>query len=110
LIREQCFLQLREEIPYGVAVVIEKFEERQLPQPILIQATIYVEKDSQKGIVIGVQGRQLKSIGSVSRLEIEKLTDQKVFLELWVKVLKNWRKDESVLKRLGYQTPKKKKG
>ena len=109
LVREQCFLQLREEIPYGVAVVIDNYEEREPPQPILIQATIYVEKDSQKGIVIGVKGQQLKSIGSASRQEIEKLAGQKVFLELWVKVLKNWRKDESFLKRLGYLAVKKKK-
>ncbi len=107
LIREQCFLQLKDEIPYGVAVVVEKYEERQAPEPILIQATIYAEKDSQKGILIGAGGKQLKAIGTAARKEIEALTDQKVFLELWVKVLKNWRKDESVLKRLGYQAPKK---
>ncbi|MGH7738657.1 MAG: GTPase Era [bacterium] len=110
LVREQCFLQLKEEIPYGVAVVVEKYEERQAPAPILIQATIYVEKDSQKGILIGAGGKQLKSIGMGARREIEALAGQKVFLELWVKVLKNWRKDESVLKRLGYQVPKKQKG
>jgi GTP-binding protein Era len=109
LVREQCFLQLKEEIPYGVAVVVDKYEERQPPAPILIQATIYAEKDSQKGILIGAGGKQLKSIGTAARLQIEALTDQKVFLELWVKVLKNWRKDESVLKRLGYQAPKKHK-
>ena len=109
LIREQCFLQLKEEIPYGVAVVVEKYVERQAPEPILIQATIYAEKDSQKGILIGAGGKQLKSIGTAARLEIENVTNQKVFLELWVKVLKNWRKDEAVLRRLGYQVPKKRK-
>lgn len=110
MVREQCFLQLKEEIPYGVAVVVEKYEERQAPEPILIQATIYAEKDSQKGILIGAGGKQLKSIGTAARREIEALAGQKVFLELWVKVLKNWRKDESVLRRLGYQVPKKQKG
>jgi GTP-binding protein Era len=109
LVREQCFNQLKEEIPYGVAVVVEKYEERQAPEPILIQATIYAEKDSQKGILIGAGGKQLKSIGTAARLEIERVVGQKVFLELWVKVLKNWRKDEAVLKRLGYQAPKKRK-
>src|SRR5579871_1210941 len=108
MIREQCFLQLRQEIPYGVAVIIEKFEEKEPPQPVVIQATIYVEKDSQKGILIGAKGGQLKSIGSAARQEIEKLLDQKAYLELWVKVLKDWRKDEAILKKLGYPTPKKK--
>ena len=107
MVREQCFLQLKQEIPYGVAVIIEKFEEKAPPQPVVIQATIYVEKDSQKGILIGAKGQQLKSIGSAARREIEKLLDQKVFLELWVKVLKDWRKDEAILKKLGYSVPKK---
>lgn len=102
LIREQCFLQLRQEIPYGVAVLIDKFEEKKEPQPIVIQATIYVEKDSQKGVVIGAGGKQLKAIGSSARGQIERLVERKVFLELWVKVLKNWRKDEGFLKKLGY--------
>ena len=108
MVREQCFLQLKQEIPYGVAVVIEKFEEKKPPQPVVIQATIYVEKDSQKGILIGAKGQQLKSIGSAARGGIEKLMDQKVFLELWVKVLKDWRKDEKFLKQLGYAVTKKK--
>jgi GTP-binding protein Era len=107
MIREQCFLKLQDEIPYGVAVLIDSFEEKEAPEPVVIKATLFVEKDSQKGIVIGAGGQQLKAIGSASRAEIEKLVDQKVFLELWVKVLKNWRKDEDVLKRLGYSVPKK---
>ena len=108
MVREQCFLQLQQELPYGVAVMIDKFEEKAPPQPVVIKATIYVEKDSQKGIVIGAGGKQLKSIGSAARQEIEKLLDQKVFLELWVKVLKNWRKDEAILRKLGYPVPGKK--
>ncbi|HVZ79701.1 MAG TPA: GTPase Era [bacterium] len=108
MIREQCFLQLRQEIPYGVAVLIDKFEEREAPQPVLIQATIFVEKDSQKGIVIGAGGGQLKALGSAARERIEDLLGQKVFLQLWVKVLKDWRKDEKVLKKLGYPVPKRK--
>ncbi len=74
----------------------------------MIKATIYVEKDSQKGIVIGAGGKQLKALGTAARQEIEKLLEQKVFLELWVKVLKNWRKDEDVLKKLGYAVGNKK--
>ncbi len=107
LIREQCFLQMKQEIPYGVAVVIEKYEERKPPEPILIQATIYAEKESQKGILIGTKGQQLKSIGTAARQEIEKLTSQKVFLELWVKVLKDWRKNDKSLKELGYRHSRK---
>ena len=108
MVREQCFLQLLQELPYGVAVLIDQFDEKTPPDPVVIKATIYVEKDSQKGIVIGVGGKQLKAIGMAARQEIEKLLGQKVFLELWVKVLKNWRKDEDVLKRLGYAVTKKK--
>jgi GTP-binding protein Era len=108
MIREQCFLQLQQELPYGVAVMIEQFEEKAPPQPVVIKATIYVEKDSQKGIVIGAGGKQLKALGTSARGEIETLLDQKVFLELWVKVLKNWRKDEAILKKLGYAVSKKK--
>jgi GTP-binding protein Era len=104
LIREQCFLQLKMEVPFGVAVLIDQYEEREKPQPVLIQATIYVEKDSQKGIIIGAKGAQLKALGTAARQEIEKMLDQKVFLELWVKVLKNWRKDGEFMKRLGYIT------
>jgi GTPase len=106
MIREQCFLLLKQEIPYGVAVMVDKFEEKQAPNPVVIQATIFVEKDSQKGIVIGAKGSMLKEIGTAARVEIEKILDQKVFLELWVKVLKDWRKDEDALKRLGYPMPK----
>lgn len=108
MIREQCFLQLRQEIPYGVAVLIDKFEEKQPPEPVVIQATIFVEKDSQKGIVIGAGGNQLKALGTAARGRIEGLLGQKVFLQLWVKVLKDWRKDEKILKKLGYPVPKKK--
>lgn len=106
MIREQCFLQLKQEVPYGVAVLIDQFEEKTPPDPVVIKATIFVEKDSQKGILIGAKGVQLKAIGMAARGEIEKLLDQKVFLELWVKVLKDWRKDEKVLKKLGYAPPK----
>jgi len=102
LVREQCFLQLTREIPYGVAVVIEEFKENPEPDPVVVTATLYVEKESHKGIVIGAGGRQLKSLGSAAREGIEALLGRKVFLQLWVKTLKNWRKDEDKLMRLGY--------
>ena len=108
MIREQCFLQLQQELPYGVAVLIEEFNEKEPPEPVVIKATLCVEKDSQKGIVIGAGGKQLKALGMAARQEIEKLLERKVFLELWVKVFKNWRKDEDILKKLGYAVPKKK--
>ncbi|HEY5038352.1 MAG TPA: GTPase Era [bacterium] len=107
MIREQCFLQLKQEIPYGVAAVVEKYEEKAPPHPVVIGATLYVEKESQKGILIGTGGKRLKSIGTSARVEIEKFLGQRVFLELWVKVSKDWRKDEDALKRFGYQIPKK---
>jgi GTP-binding protein Era len=102
LIREQCFHQLKREIPYGVAVAIEKFEEKEPPQPVVITATVYVEKRSHKGILIGVGGRQLKSIGAAARIAMEQLIGQRVFLQLWVKVAKNWRKDRKMMERLGF--------
>lgn len=108
LIREQCFLKLRQELPYGVAVEIVSFEEREAPNPVVIRADLFVEKDNQKGIVIGAGASKLKEIGSAARTEIEKLIDQKVFLELKVKVFHNWRKDPSALRRFGYQTDKRK--
>jgi GTP-binding protein Era len=102
LVREQCFLQLKQEVPYGVAVVIEEFKEPDPPDPVVVTATLYVERDAHKGIVIGAGGRQLKALGQAAREGIERLLDRKVFLQLWVKTLKNWRKDPRKLKRLGY--------
>jgi len=101
LIREQIFLQMREELPYGTAVVIEKFTEREdgLTQ---ISSTIYVERESHKKIIIGAKGTQLRKIGTAARKEIEELVGSKVFLEMWVKVEPNWRRNKDVLKRLGY--------
>jgi GTPase len=102
LIREQCFLQLKQEVPYGTAVVVEEYEEKK--EPLVITATIYVEKDAHKGIVIGAGGAQLKALGQAARESIERLTGLKVFLQLWVKVAKNWRKDPTRLKRMGYES------
>ena len=103
MIREKVFLLTREEIPYATAVVIEEFKEREEKNLVVIRATIQVERDSQKGILIGGKGRMLKEIGRLARKEIEALLGVRVFLELWVKVEKNWREDRRALHRLGFQ-------
>jgi len=103
LIREKVFQFTREEIPYAAAVMVEDFKEREEKNLIVINATIQVERESQKGILIGEKGRMLKEIGRLAREEIEALLGAKVFLELWVKVEKNWREDPGALRRLGYQ-------
>jgi len=102
LIREKVFHLTREEIPYATAVVVEEFKERKEKNQIVIKATIQVEKETQKGILIGEKGRMLKEIGRLAREEIENLLGAKVYLELWVKVEKNWREDPRALKRLGF--------
>jgi GTP-binding protein Era len=103
LIRERVLHHTGEEVPHAVAVQVEDFDESRRPHLIKIRAVIYVERDSQKGILIGKQGRMLKTIGAEARSEIEPLLRAKVFLELWVKVWKNWRKDPRALRLLGYQ-------
>jgi GTP-binding protein Era len=106
LIREACLLKLRDEVPHGVAVRIDEFTERG-EQGAYIAATIFVERESQKGIVIGRGGEMLKRIGTSARGEIEAMSGRKVFLELRVKVLKEWRKDEKAMRRFGYKIKKK---
>ncbi len=101
-IRERVFHHTSQEIPYAVAVQIESFEEEERPRLVKIRAVIYVERDSQKAILIGKQGRMLKQIGQEAREDLERLLDCKVYLELWVKVWKNWRKDPRALRELGY--------
>jgi GTP-binding protein Era len=103
LVREKVFNMCGEEIPYAVAVVVEEFQEREPPRPTFIRATIYVEKESQKGILIGAQGRMLKKIGKAAREDLEMLTGRPVYLELWVKVEKNWSKNERTLRKMGYR-------
>ncbi len=100
LIREKILQQTREEVPYSVAVAIDRFEETQ--KLAKIAATILVEKDSQKAIVVGKGGQRLKEIGTAARLDMERLFGKKVFLELWVKVREGWREDEDALTELGY--------
>lgn len=101
LIREQIILLTREEIPHSVAVVIEQVEET--PQITRILATIHVERDSQKGIIIGKGGLMLKSIGSAARQQIQKLIEGKVYLEVFVKVQPKWRQSRFQLAELGYR-------
>jgi GTPase len=107
LIREACLIQLRDEVPHGMAVRIDEFKERENGM-VYIAATVFVERESQKGIVIGEGGRMLKSIGSAARKEIEEMGGRKAFLELRVKVSKDWRNDPNMLKQLGYGMKKKK--
>jgi len=102
LVREAALLKLRDEVPHGIAVRMDEFKERDNGM-VYIAATIFVERESQKGIVIGEGGKMLKAIGSAARKEIETMGGHKVYLELRVKVEKDWRNNENVLKRLGYR-------
>ena len=108
LIREACLLSLRDEVPHGVGVRIDEFTERENGM-LYIAATVFVERQSQKGIVIGEGGKMLKQIGSSARKEIEEMGGRPIYLELRVKVLKDWRNNEEALRRLGYKIDTKKK-
>lgn len=101
LIREQVLRHARQEVPHAVAVVVEEFKERG-NNVIYVGANVFVEKDSQKGIIIGKKGQMLRKIGSAARQEIERMTGGHIYLDLWVKVRKGWRRDERELRRLGY--------
>ena len=100
IIREQILLNYRQEIPYSVEVAIEEYKET--PTLDRIQATIYVARESQKGIIIGHKGSMLKKVGTGAREELERFLGKKVFLQLFVKVDDNWRDDERQLRRFGY--------
>lgn len=102
IIREKATEMTEKEIPYSIAVEVIEWKERESGL-ILIMSNIYVERDSQKGIIIGKGGRMLKSIGTAARADIEKLLNTKVFLELWVKVKKDWRDNRKILEELGYR-------
>jgi len=103
LIREKILQLVSDEVPHGVGVEVISFKQREDKNIINIQANIYCEKDTHKGILIGKGGKMLKKIGSLSRIEIENLLGTQVFLELWVKVKPDWRNDEQMLKVLGYK-------
>ena len=100
-IREKCIARVGQEIPYRITVTIDQFEEKGLI--LFISATLYVEKKSQKGILIGLGGKNLKSIGTSSRKELERIFQKKVMLKLWVKVKKNWTDNETIMQSMGYR-------
>lgn len=102
LIREKALRCLNEEIPHGIAVSIDKMKERPGGKVMDIDATIICERDSHKGIIIGKQGSMLKKIGSAARYEIEEMLEMKVNLQLWVKVKKDWRDSDFLIKNFGY--------
>lgn len=108
LIREKLFLHLHQEVPYGVAVVVDEFKERS-EEMTYISATIYVERESHKAIVLGRGGAMLKKIGQEAREEIEHMLGTRVYLDLWVKARPKWRRDEKALRQLGYPLPRRKR-
>lgn len=105
LVREQVLLFLRQEVPHSVAVVVEEFKERR-DDLTYVSAVIYVERATQKAIVLGKEGQMLKKIGQAARQSIEEMLGTRVYLDLWVKVRPNWRSNEQELRRLGYALPK----
>jgi GTP-binding protein Era len=109
LIREQVLRNLRDEVPHAVAVLVNEFKPRS-DALTYIAATVYVERDSQKAILLGANGAMIKRIGQAARLSIERLLGTHAYLELWVKVRPRWRKRDEELRRLGYPPPKAVKG
>lgn len=101
LVRETALEQLSDEVPYSIACEIEEFREDKTP--VYIRAVLHVERDSQKRILIGAKGQRIRSIGQAARVKIERLLEQPVYLDLWVKVLANWRKNANALARFGYR-------
>ena len=101
IIREKCITRVGDEVPYRLTVIIDSFKEEETLTTI--DGTIYVEKKSQKGIVIGEKGKRLKSIGTAARKDLEKMLDNKVMLRLWVKVKKDWTNDQGAMNSMGYQ-------
>ncbi|GAB4522266.1 MAG: GTPase Era [Anaerolineae bacterium] len=106
VVRESIIENTEQEIPYSVAVAIDEYKERS-EDMTYISATVYVERDSQRGIIVGKNGDMIKKIGQQARSELEKVVDTRVYLDLHVKVLKNWRSNEPLLRRLGYRLPEK---
>jgi GTP-binding protein Era len=103
LIRETALEQLEEEVPYSIACEVQEYRETQ--SPIYIRAVAYVERESQKRIFIGAGGQRIRAVGSAARAKIEAFVGAKVFLDLWVKVLPNWRRNANALQRLGFRVP-----
>jgi GTPase len=103
LVRETALEQLEEEVPYSIACDVEEYREAQ--SPIYIRAVVYVERDSQKRILVGAGGRRIRAIGQAARMKVEAFVGARVFLDLWVKVLPNWRRNTNALNRLGFRLP-----
>ena len=101
LVRETALEQLDEEVPYSLACVVEEFREGQTP--VYIRTVLYVERESQKRILIGSGGQRIRDIGRAARAKVEHFVGSAVYLDLWVKVLPNWRKSDSALRRFGYR-------
>jgi len=101
LVRETALEQLDEELPYSVACEVEEFREGQTP--LYIRTVLYVERESQKRILIGAGGQRIREIGRIARSKVEKFVGTTVYLDLWVKVLPNWRKSDRALRRFGYR-------
>ena len=102
MIREKVLHKTRDEIPHSIAVDIEEVKDKE--NLVVVRATIYVERDSQRGIIIGKSGAMLKEVGAEARVDIEEMLGSKVFLELWVKVKKDWRNRDNVLRNFGYDS------
>ena len=103
IIREKIFKLTEQEIPYSTAVLVEEFKEREEKELISIRALINVERDSQKGIIIGKQGKMIRKIGEKARLELERLLGTRIYLDLFVRAQKDWSKDSRALREFGYQ-------
>ncbi len=103
LVREKALLLLQQEVPHSLAVVVDEYTPRS-ENMTYISAVLYVERKSQKGIVLGQRGAMIKKIGRAARPEIENLVGTRVYLDLWVKVYEKWRRREGMLRRLGYAT------
>jgi GTP-binding protein Era len=103
MIRETVFQEYHQEIPYSVFCQIEEFRENE--DPIYIQANLFVERDSQKRILIGKKGSSIRRLGTLSREKIEEFLGHRVYLDLWIKVLPNWRRKRGHLKKLGFSIP-----
>ena len=103
IVREKALHALDEEVPHGIAVSVDRMKQRKDRNITDIEATIICERDSHKGIIIGKGGAMLKKIGSNARFEIEKLLEGQINLRLWVKVKKNWRDSDAMLKNFGYK-------
>lgn len=107
LVRETALEQLSDEVPYSIACEIEEFREEK--SPVYIRAVLHVERDSQKRILIGAKGQQIRSIGLAARAKVESFLGQSVYLDLWVKVLPNWRKNANAMARFGYRLKEEKR-